>query len=100
MNLGADVKINVQMEPLGDLHLADVNFECTFFCLHQLKQVTLKKEEMVKVDEDNYIAAFNSQKVGAGQISMAIKVYIPDSDFPSGERLEFITVETDAVVKP
>ena len=40
--LGTQLKINVNVEPIGDIHLADCNFKCTFF-INPKKTIEQKK---------------------------------------------------------
>lgn len=98
-SIGTEFKMNVHMEPVGSIHLSDVDFECTFY-VYTNRKVLVKKEEMVMVDEDNYIAVIDSQKIGVGRMSMTMKVWIPDADCKDGLRTDIVSVQTDAVIKP
>lgn len=50
--LGSTVKLNVHLEPMGDLHMEDYDFTCYVYtpCGNT---VTIPKKEAIKVDEDN-----------------------------------------------
>lgn len=98
-SIGTEFKMNVHMEPVGNIHLSDVDFECMFY-VYTNRKVLVKKEEMVMVDKDNYIAVIDSQKIGVGRVSMTMKVWIPDADCKDGVRTGIVNVQTDAVIKP
>ena len=88
--LGTELKINVHVEPIDGLHMSDYDFECAFFVFANRK-VVVKKSEMKKVDDDNYIALRDSVKghqIGKGNINMEITAHIPDGDFDDGVRTE------------
>lgn len=53
---------------------------------------------MVKVDDDNYVACFDSSQLGAGKIMCRVTAYIPDADFEDGLRKEVETVETNVTI--
>lgn len=96
--LGTELKINVNVKPIGNTHLSDCDFICTFF-VNSNKTVVKKKEDMIKMDDDNYIALINSEDLGAGTIKMTIKVLVPDSAFEDNYRTEIETVSTGITIK-
>jgi hypothetical protein len=83
---GTQFVINVTMEPMDNLHMADVDFKAKFY-VYQNKSLELDKSEMVKVDDDNYLAFVDSAKVGKGQIKYRLFVYVPDENWEGGQRL-------------
>lgn len=91
--IGTELKININVKPIGDIHLSDCDFTCTFF-INSTKSVVLKKADLIKVDNDNFIALLNSEDLGIGTIRMTIKILVPDSDFNDGFRTEIETVCT------
>lgn len=96
--LGTQLKINVNVEPIGSIHLSNCQFKCTFF-INPKKTIELEKSSMIKVDDDNYIALIDSSLLGTGTIRMTIEVDIPDTDFPSGLRKEIDTVCTGIIIQ-
>lgn len=92
-NVGTELKINVHVEPIDGFHMSDYDFACRFY-IYTNRYVELKKSEMIKVDEDNYIACIDSSTLGAGAIMMRITAQIPDADFPDGLRTEIEKVPT------
>lgn len=96
--IGSELKINVNVKPIGNIHLSQCDFDCMFF-ITPSKAVTLNKSELLRVDDDNYIARIDSNELGIGTIKMNINIRIPDSDFPDGYRTEIETVCTSITIK-
>lgn len=42
--LGTQLKINVNVEPIGDIHLSNCEFKCIFF-IHPKKTIELEKAQ-------------------------------------------------------
>ena len=78
--IGTQFKINVYLEPVGGHHLSELDFVCTFFTTPN-KSITIKKEQMIKSDDDNYIAIVDSSNLSVGTIKMTIEVYVIDELF-------------------
>lgn len=83
---GTQFVINVNMKPMNDVHMEDVEFKAKFY-VHQNKVLDIDKLDMVKVDEDNYLAFVDSAKVGIGQIKYRLFVQVPDDNWNNGYRL-------------
>lgn len=96
--LGTAYKMNVSVDGLVNMTLADVDFRCTFY-VYTGKELTLEKSEMVRVDNDNYLAVFDSAKLGRGNIKMRMSLDIPDSDCPDGVREEIYTINTGVKIE-
>lgn len=98
--LGTELKINVHVDPIDELHMSDYDFECAFY-IYKNKRVVFKKSEMKRVDDDNYLALINSENaviLGRGKLNMEITAYIPDGDFKDGLRTEISAVCTDVII--
>lgn len=98
--LGTELKFNVHVKQIGDIHMSDYDFECDFFVFERRK-VNIRKSDMKKVDDDNYLAMIATEqavKMGKGRICMELTAYIPDEDFPDGMRTEKTRVCTDIVI--
>lgn len=91
-SLGTELKINVHIEPIDGCTMDDFDFRCRFY-IYTNRYVEIRKEEMIRVDENNYVACI-SHKMGIGPVMMRITAYIPDEDFPNGIRTEVETVST------
>lgn len=98
--LGTELKINVHVEPIDGYHMSDYDFECQFY-VYTNKSATISKADMIKVDDDNYLALITSelaQKIGRGAIRMRLTAHIPDFDFSDGLRTEIAEVCTGVVI--
>lgn len=95
--IGTELKINVHLDRLDGYRMSDIDFTCDFF-IYPNHKITVSKESMVKVDDDNYVACFDSAKLGIGRIMCKVTAYIPDADFEDGLRTEVETVETNVTI--
>lgn len=96
---GTKLKICVTADELpSELHLSNVDFRCVFCGLTGKHEVY--KEEMVMIDDDNYVAIVDTSKTGTGEINMKIYVELPDADVPeTGVREEIAYVPTGVRVR-
>lgn len=90
---GSDFKMNVNMPVIGELHMSDVDFRCIFYAGHS-DGFVIQKEDMIRIDDDNYVAPLHSTDLGKGRIFMTYEVDLPDADFESGIRHEVVHVKT------
>lgn len=97
-SVGTEYKIKIAMEPIKDVHLADCIFECVFYVKAQ-PTVIVKKEEMIQVDEDNFIAMVDSSTLGMGKLMVKVKVELPDADFPDLYRTEIVNLSTGITIE-
>lgn len=80
IGLGTELKINVHIEPIGDLHMSDYDFSVRFYTKSGSPTVSIDKSEMREVDADNYIALVDTSGMTAGVVQMVVKALIPDTD--------------------
>jgi hypothetical protein len=80
IGLGTELKINVHIEPIGDLHMSDYDFSVRFYTKSGSPTISTTKNEMVEVDTDNYIALVDTSGMTAGVVQMVVKALIPDAD--------------------
>lgn len=97
-SIGTELKINVHVEPIDGFHMSGYDFTCRFY-IYANRYVELGKSEMIRMDDDNYIACIDSSKLGTGNIMMRIMAYIPDADFSDGFRTEVETVDTMVIIR-
>ena len=95
-DLGTTYKLNIHIEGLPST-MDDVEFHCRFWTYRG--SVTIKKEKMVRIDEDNYMAVIDSSRIGRGTIKVQTTVLVPDSDCDGGIRTEIYTEETGIRIK-
>lgn len=91
--VGTQLKINLQLKGLGSYRMSDIDFTCDFY-INPGTVVSIPKSEMVKADDDNYIALLDTTTLGSGIIQAKITAQIPDDDFPEGFRREIAKTST------
>ena len=96
--IGTDLKISVNVQPIGGVPLSECDFSCTFFVMPN-NSVTLNKSEMKKVDSDTYLALVDSNKLGVGSVKMTIEIEVPDTDFTDSTRTEIETICTGIIIR-
>ena len=94
---GSQVKLNIHIDPLGDLHMEDYGFECKFYIFPK-RFIIINKSEMVKIDADNYVVLVDTTDLGVGQLHMSLTANLPDSDFTEVVRKEIACVDTGIIV--
>ena len=90
-DLGTIYKLCIHIDGLPGT-MDDVAFTCRFWTFKE--SVTLPKEEMIRLDADNYIAVIDSTLLGRGTIKVQTTVQIPDTDIEGGFRTEIYTEDT------
>lgn len=96
--VGTVVKINVHVERICCLTMDDYDFVCEFY-VYPNKKVTVAKKDMIRKNEDNYVAIVDTSVVGAGTIRVRVTAMIPDGDCPNGIRKEVGTCSTGIIIK-
>lgn len=96
--VGTVIKINVHFDKIDELSMSDYNFLCKFY-VHPNKNITVRKDEMIRIDDDNYIAVIDTEKIGSGEIIMRVTAMIPDDDCPVGIRKEVTECSTGIIIK-
>lgn len=91
--LGSELKININIEPMINLHMNDYDFICYFY-VNQNRSLTVSKDQMKKIDDDNYVAMIDTSRIGVGELKVKVTAYIPDTDFDDSLRTEISTVNT------
>lgn len=85
--LGTELKLNLNITPLGDIHAEDFNFYAEFFT-NSFKKLKVEKSQMIKVDADNYICTINTNLIGCGTLLYRVRAEVPDLDMTDGFRTE------------
>ena len=100
MNTGTDLKINIHIEPISGLTMDDIDFTVLFFTYSMVKSISIKKESMKRIDENNYLAVVCTDKIGPGKLHLKITALIPDNDVTmhEGIRKEVLQLNTDIVI--
>lgn len=92
--LGTELKLNININPIGDITMDDYEFIVEAYCFPK-KVLTIHKEEAIRVDENNYIIRVDTLRVGPGNLKCKVTAYIPDGDFDDGLRTEVVVINTD-----
>lgn len=95
---GTEFKLNINMTPINGNNMASIEWEALVFTETGHKSLTVRKNDAVKVDENNYIIRVDSSVCGAGKYYVTLTAYIPDSDFPDGLRREKKTMFTGVII--
>lgn len=97
IHLGSQFVLKVHMDPLSTTHLSEINFTCEFSATN--KQ-TLTKENLYKVDEDNYLAPLDSSVLGEGNLVLKLIADVPCTYFVGDIRKEVSVVNTNILITP
>lgn len=95
--IGTELKFNCSLSLPSDLTMDGVDFSATFTGENG-KSLEIKKADMKRVDEKNYLALVDTSLVGKGRYICTFTVYIPDEDFADSLRTEIFDVLTNVVV--
>lgn len=91
--IGTELKLNVNIEPMGELTMDSYDFEVEVYCSPK-KTIVTPKSNMIRTDENNYIVLVDTAIVGAGDLKIKVTAYIPDADFPDMLRTEVVAIDT------
>lgn len=97
-SIGTTLKINVSADFGGGLTMDDADFTCEFFT-NKRSTVALSKDEMIRIDDNNYLAVIDSTELGAGTITMLFDGTVDDNDCPDGVRREVLRVTTGITIE-
>lgn len=100
--LGTELKLKVGIEPMGDYHMKDYDFEIEAYC-NEKSVVTASKKEgvltnLVENDEDSYLALIDTSKIGVGKLKCRVIAYIKDNDFSDLLRTEVDVKDTGITI--
>ena len=90
---GTELKINVSVEPIGGLAMDSYDFFVELYC-SRTKSIQIPKSDLIRVDENNYIARLDTNRTGAGNLKCRVTAYIPDADFEDNLRTEIAEIDT------
>lgn len=89
---------NLNIQPIGGLHLAELDWEVKVFTSASSRSYVIKKESCMRVDDDNYYIPVDSSILGAGVYWGTVTLTIPDGNFADGIRIERLTVMLDITI--
>lgn len=88
--LGTELKLNVNIDPIGDNHMSNYDWKVELFTTPN-KVVTVESTDVnnaICQDADNYIIKVDTTNIGVGKLKCRVTAYIPDADFPDYKRTE------------
>lgn len=100
IGLGSEIKLNLNIEPVGGYTMDDYNFVAEVYCKAK-NSVILPKEKAIRIDSNNYLLPIDTQELGHGGIKVKVTAFIPDKDFADDVRTEVVFIETGIeIIKP
>ena len=92
--IGTELKLNLYFEPLGNTKMRDYNFKVEAYCTTPEEGITLNKEDVKIIDDNNCNILIDTMEVGIGTLKIKVTAYIPDVDFKDKIRTEVVCVNT------
>lgn len=95
--LGTELKLNISIDPVGDLTMDDYDFVVEMYCSAK-KSITIPKSEAIKIDANNYVVLVDTEIVGTGELKCKVIANVPDADFPDMIRTEVVAINTEITI--
>lgn len=93
--LGTELKLNINIEPIGEMSMSDYDFNIELICgSFKKRNIVINKMDAKMVDDNNYIVCFDTTDLGVGNLICRVTAYIPDGDFKDGKRTEVTEINT------
>lgn len=90
--LGTQLKLNVNIEPIGKLSMSQYNWTIEAFCTPS-NAVVINKNNAKQVDGNNYLIMIDTDIVGIGVLKCKVTALPYDNDFKVN-RAEVIVINT------
>lgn len=91
--IGTELKLNIHIEPIGDITMDDYDFEVEAYCSSK-RPVVIQKSNAIRIDSDNYVVVIDTNVVGVGDLKCKVTAQVPDGDLPDLLRTEVVCIET------
>ena len=85
--VGSQLLMSFRMEPVGDVHLSECEFEVSYYTTTIEKCHTIEKGKMTEKSEDEYLALVETDLTGAGTLKYVATITIPHEDIENGIKL-------------
>lgn len=92
--IGSDITLNVNINRIGNLTMDKLSFTLRFFTSGG-PYIELYKDQLKRIDADNYIACVNTASLKSGKLLMRAYISVPDQYYPDGNRVEIVEVDTN-----
>lgn len=89
-------KFNLHIDSKHGATMDDYDFFVVLATMNS--RLVVKKEEMIRVDSDNYVLMLDTEKIGTGKVSAQLTAYIPDADYADGIGTEVVDLDLDMYV--
>lgn len=86
--IGSEIKIALNVEPIGDMTLADYDWEVEFYTDREGVRVKKTKNECVDCGDGSFICVVDTTSLPSGTLTVLITAYIPDADCTDALRTE------------
>ena len=98
IQIGTILKLNIYIAPIDGVSISDTDFKVTAYTPHRLSQIVAVKDNLIKVDDDNYILVVDTSLIGTGQLKIRVEADIEDYEVEGGYRKEVAVVDTGIYV--
>jgi hypothetical protein len=94
ITIGSDAKIEFAAELPDGLKLGDVDFGLKVINVSEkdVSEDYTKADCISKGDGESYVVLVDTEQLGVGRVMLQLTVHIPDTDYPSGYRMEVIKI--------
>ena len=89
---GTIIKLAISIDLPSGLTMDNVDFQCRFFVFSASQ--TIKKSQMVRINENSYSCYVDTKIIGSGEIWLETTAYLPDSGYEGGTRVEVDKMNT------
>ena len=96
--LESEIKLNISIDPIGTTTMDDYDFSVEAFT-SEVRVVTFSKQQMHRVDSNNYIVIVDTTLVGPGRLMVRVIAHVPDTDMDAGTRREIEVIDTEINIK-
>lgn len=103
--LGTEIKLKIEMDPIGNIHMADCDFILEAYAGNNKNKIILKKEgenkdkAIISSGEDAYIFLIDSTQLGAGSLKCRLTLKVEDEDFNDYKRTEVSILNPNILIK-
>lgn len=94
---GSEFKLNINVEPISGVTMDDYDFSLEVSTPRSAQRFT--KPQLIRIDQNNYMVALDSNILGIGPIKCVVTAEVPDDDFDGGYRTEVRSVNTGIVIR-
>lgn len=98
IQIGTVLKLNIHIDPINGISISENDFTVTAYTPHRLSQIIATKDNLIKVDDNNYILVVDTSLIGTGQLKIKVEADVEDYEIEGGYRKEVAVVDTGIYV--